>query len=162
VKPVIIHTPTMNSISSNSSTSSINNHHHRSQQQRDQPIMRIQEADEAGNKENCNRIPMIYNIYANPSPSRQMHLDALTRTLFNYIAVSPSCSCADYMGEEDERNVDESDILMPTEFRSIGDIIGYSNVIKSQRQQTMDRFNSTMSQFARTLMMNRDTATQMQ
>jgi hypothetical protein len=91
-----------------------------------------------------------------------MPVDALTRTLFNYIAVSPACSYADYMREEDERLADDADLLMPTEFRSIGDIIGYANVIKSQRQQTMDRFNSTMSQFARTLMTNRDTATQMQ
>lgn len=77
-----------------------------------------------------------------------MPVDAMTRNLFNYIAVSPSCSCTDYFSDEDERVSDDSDILMPTEFRSIGDIIGYANVIRSQRQQTMDKFNSTMNQFS--------------
>lgn len=95
-------------------------------------------------------MPMIYNIYANPSPSsafRAVPVAALTRNLFNYIAVSPACS-SNYFLDEDDRVAD--DLMMPTEFRSIGDIIGYAKVIRSQRQQNI------RSKVHQTLVTNQD------
>lgn len=186
VKPIKNPAFQNSSISSNSSASST--------------FPSLQQPLNIDNKENCNRLPVIYSLYgryllwidhhfilANPSP-RTMPVDALTRSLYNYISTTPNCSCisanpncscSGYFSDDEDRTADESDVLMPTEFRSIGDIIGCksernnpckhgnldANVVKSQRQQTMDRFNSTMNQFnsawstlRRDMQMRRDTA----
>jgi hypothetical protein len=101
-------------------------------------------------------MPMIYNTYANPSTTfRTIPVAALTRNLFNYIAVSPACS-TNYFFDEENRVADDLDMLMPTEFRSIGDIIGYANVIKSQRQQNTQRLQGGLLRRDRTLVTNQD------
>ncbi|KAI6205239.1 hypothetical protein M3Y94_00770100 [Aphelenchoides besseyi] len=133
VKPVIVHTPTSENVrQTNSHPTAL-------------PTFRIPSTE--SNKENCNRMPAIYNIYA-AAPSSSAFRDS--NKIFDYVtAPSPPCNCADCEFEVDE-NFHE-DPLFPTEFRSVGDIIGYANVIRSQREATLNKFNLAVSTLRRDL-----------
>jgi hypothetical protein len=54
---------------------------------------------------------------------------------------SNCCCAADYWEMDYES-------LTPTEFRSVGDIIGYAKVVRAQRQEALGQLNSVMNQFS--------------
>ncbi|KAI6173606.1 hypothetical protein M3Y98_01099700 [Aphelenchoides besseyi] len=136
VKPVIVHNPASENVV-----------HQTYSHPAVSPIFRIPSTE--SNKENCNRMPAIYNIYA-AAPSSSAFRDS--NKIFDYVtAPSPPCNCADCEFEVDENFHEDPLFSFPTEFRSVGDIIGYANVIRSQREATLNKFNLAVSTLRRDL-----------
>uniref|UniRef100_A0A1I7SD63 Uncharacterized protein n=2 Tax=Bursaphelenchus xylophilus TaxID=6326 RepID=A0A1I7SD63_BURXY len=104
------------------------------------------------NKENVsftNKVPLIYNLYANPSPSTIPFQPNPLR-----FKDSSECSCGGFdclatashhasaCWDVDDENQDlECFPSLPAGFRSVGDVIGYANVVRAQRQEALGKLD---------------------
>ncbi|CAD5229170.1 unnamed protein product [Bursaphelenchus okinawaensis] len=105
------------------------------------------------NKENvsyANKMPLIYNLYANPSPST-----ATPSPLRLKYGSECSCGAFDCLAAashnhsvcwdvDDENEQLDSFTSLPAGFRSVGDIIGYANVVRAQRQEALGKLDMAL------------------
>lgn len=96
---------------------------------------------------------MIYNLYANPSPSTHPDLrfnryDTVCQC-GSIDCLAPTTSSIGHNGTvcwDTDDESDDSDFMdgLPAGFKSVGDIIGYANVVRSQRKEALSKLDLAM------------------